>query len=128
MLGNKEIMGRNIQYYMDLNNKSRNEVCKDLGFAYSTFSDWINAYKYPRIDKIEMMANYFGVTKADLVEDRSISVTSAQRSLTPDESALLDDYNKLNAEGKTEAQKQVKNLTKIEDYTKDTGSSAKKMA
>ena len=36
-----------------------------------TFSDWINAKTYPRIDKIELLANYFGVLKSDLVEDKS---------------------------------------------------------
>lgn len=68
-LGNKEIMSRNIQYYMDLNNKTRQEMCDALGVKYSTFSDWVNGNTYPRIDKIEMMANYFGIKKADLVED-----------------------------------------------------------
>ncbi len=38
-----------------------------------TFSDWVNAKTYPRIDKIELMANYFGISKSDLVEDRSRS-------------------------------------------------------
>jgi len=40
-----------------------------------TFSDWVNAKTYPRIDKIELMANYFGISKADLVEERSINTT-----------------------------------------------------
>lgn len=70
-LGNKEIMAKNIRKYMEILGKDRNEVCKDLGISYSTFTDWVNANKYPRIDKIELMANYFGVTKADLVEDES---------------------------------------------------------
>ncbi|MGM9518464.1 MAG: LexA family protein [Acidaminococcus sp.] len=67
-LGNREIMAQNIKYYMDKNNKTRNEICHDLGFAYSTFSDWVNGKKYPRIDKIELMAKYFNVSKTDLVE------------------------------------------------------------
>lgn len=67
-LGNREIMAQNIKYYMDKNDKTRNEICHDLGFAYSTFSDWVNGKKYPRIDKIEMMAKYFNVSKTDLVE------------------------------------------------------------
>ena len=29
------------------------------------------ANSYPRIDKIELMANYFGISKADLVEDHN---------------------------------------------------------
>ena len=70
-LGNKEVMAKNIKYYMSLHNKTRKQICSDLGFAYTTFSDWINGKKYPRIDKIEMMANYFGISKADLVEDHN---------------------------------------------------------
>lgn len=70
-LGNKAIMAENIKYYMEKNNKSRNDICDDLGFKYTTFSDWVNGKKYPRIDKIEMMANYFGVEKSALVEKRN---------------------------------------------------------
>ena len=68
-LGNKKIMSRNLQHYLSLNNKTRQEVCNDLGFKYSTFTDWINGNTYPRIDKIEMLANYFGIEKSDLIED-----------------------------------------------------------
>ena len=69
-LGNKETMGKNIQYYLDLNRKTRQEICSALGLKYSTFTDWINANTYPRIDKIEKMANYFGIEKSDLIEER----------------------------------------------------------
>ena len=55
---------------MSLHNKTRKQICSDLGFAYTTFSDWINGKKYPRIDKIEMMANYFNIAKSDLVESK----------------------------------------------------------
>ena len=37
----------------------------------STVSDWMHARTYPRIDKIEMMANYFVIEKSDLVEQKS---------------------------------------------------------
>lgn len=67
-LGNKEIMGKNIQFYMDKYNKSRNDLCNDLGIKYTTLTDWLKGNSYPRIDKIELMANYFGIEKSDLVE------------------------------------------------------------
>ena len=70
-LGNKEIMAKNIQYYMELYGKTRQEMCDSLGVKYTTFTDWVKGNSYPRIDKIELMANYFGISKADLVEDRS---------------------------------------------------------
>jgi repressor LexA len=67
-LGNKETMSKNIKHYMDLNHVDRNDLCQSLGVKYTTLSDWINAKTYPRIDKIELMSNYFKISKADLVE------------------------------------------------------------
>ena len=69
-LGNKEIFSRNLRALMEKTGKDRNKVCDDLGFKYSTFNDWYNGNKYPRIDKIEMLSNYFGVMKSDLIEDK----------------------------------------------------------
>lgn len=67
-LGNKEIMANNIKRYMEQKGVARVDICTALDIKYTTFCDWINAKTYPRIDKIEMMANYFGIEKSDLVE------------------------------------------------------------
>lgn len=72
-LGNKEIMANNIRFYLSQNGISQTEICQTLGFSMSTFSDWVHARTYPRIDKIELMANYFGIKKSDLVEERTKS-------------------------------------------------------
>ena len=69
-LGNKETMAKNIKRLMALNQVNATDVCTALGFKAPTFSDWVNAKTYPRIDKIEAMSNYFGVSKADLVEEQ----------------------------------------------------------
>lgn len=70
-LGNKEIFSKNLQYYMRINNKDRNEVARDLNIPYSTLADWYNGNKYPRIDKIQLLADYFNIKKSDLVESRN---------------------------------------------------------
>lgn len=80
-LGNKKIMAKNIQYYMDLYNKTRNDICQDLGIKYTTFTDWIKANTYPRIDKIELMANYFNIEKSDLIEEHSKESVQSDRPL-----------------------------------------------
>ena len=69
-LGNKEIFAKNLNYYLTINKKTRAEACKDLEIPYSTFTDWCNANIYPRIDKIELLANYFDIKKSDLVENK----------------------------------------------------------
>lgn len=67
-LGNKEIFSNNLRKYMELNGKDRKDIAKDLEVSYSTFTDWVNGNSYPRIDKIEKLANYFGIEKSDLIE------------------------------------------------------------
>lgn len=69
--GNKTIFANNLDYQMKVRKIDRNKLCADLGFKYSTVSEWLKARKYPRIDKIEILANYFGILKSDLIEDKS---------------------------------------------------------
>lgn len=71
-LGNKQVFSENLKHYMTLYNKDRNKMCKDLGFKYSTLRDWTKGNTYPRIDKIEKLANYFGIQKSDLIEKKDI--------------------------------------------------------
>lgn len=98
-LGNKEIMAKNIQYYMDKFEKSRQDMCDALGVKYTTFTDWVKGNSYPRIDKIELMANYFGISKADLVEEKEKYFLTAKDSR--DIEKILDETREqlINQEG-----------------------------
>lgn len=78
-IGNKDVFAKNLSYYVDKSGKTRGEICEELGIAYSTFSEWMNARKYPRIDKIELLANYFGIKKSKLIE----SVSHGYQKETP---------------------------------------------
>lgn len=69
-LGNKDIFAENLKYYIEKSGKDRRELAEIWGFPYSTVTEWINAKKYPRIDRIEIMANYFHILKSDLIEDK----------------------------------------------------------
>lgn len=100
-LGNKEIMAKNIRYYMDKKGIDRQTLVADLGLKYMTVSDWINAKTYPRIDKIELMANYFGIKKSDLVEEYK------PHGLNSDKILLNSNYDKLNTD----------NQVKLVDYS-----------
>jgi transcriptional regulator with XRE-family HTH domain len=66
---NKNIFARNLKYYMALNNKTRRDLEAALGVSYYTISDWVNGKKYPRMDKVELLANYFNIQKSDLIEE-----------------------------------------------------------
>lgn len=81
-LGNKEVMAKNIRFYLNKNGITNTDICKSLNLSMSTFSDWTHARTYPRIDKIELMANYFGIEKSDLVENRATTISKKNSAIT----------------------------------------------
>ncbi len=70
-IGNKQVLANNLNNLMNIKGVDRNELCKALDLKYSTVSEWLSANKYPRIDKIELLANYFGVQKSALIEENA---------------------------------------------------------
>ena len=68
-LGNKQIMAENIKRLLEQKGLNPRQMAIELGFKYTTVNDWVNAKSYPRIDKIEIMANFFNVSKSALVEE-----------------------------------------------------------
>ena len=85
-IGNKEVFSKNLKYYIERSGKDRRELSKIWGFPYSTVTEWINGKKYPRIDRIEIMANYFGILKSDLIEEK----TDKHREMQQKNSTLTD--------------------------------------
>lgn len=85
-IGNKETMSKNLKYYIEKSGKDRKTLADIWGFPYSTVTDWINGNKYPRIDRIEVMADYFGILKSDLIEEK----TEEHREMQKKNDALTD--------------------------------------
>ncbi|HFI0529469.1 TPA: XRE family transcriptional regulator [Streptococcus suis] len=94
---NKDIFSKNLKYYMDKKGVDRNQLCSDLDLKYTTVRDWIKGITYPRIGKIELLANYFGINKSDLIEEKSTTTTSIPfQNFDPRQAILLSNYSKLN--------------------------------
>ena len=69
-MSNKSVFASNLQKYMDMNKKSRRDLSEALGISYYTVTDWVKGKKFPRMDKVEMLADYFGILKSDLIEEQ----------------------------------------------------------
>ena len=90
-IGNKEIFAKNLTYFVQHSGRDQREIAEALGVAPSTFNEWVKGKKYPRIDKIEMLANYFGILKSDLIEDSTDKENSpSELPLTGVDKELLD--------------------------------------
>ena len=48
-----------------------------MDLKYTTVRDWLKGITYPRIGKIELLANYFNINKSDLIENK---ISTAQPS------------------------------------------------
>lgn len=95
---NKEIFSKNLAYYMNKKGIDRNTLCADLDLKYTTVRDWLKGITYPRIGKIELLANYFNINKSDLIEDKTEKNNSISSKINfdPRQAILLSNYNKLN--------------------------------
>ena len=115
MLGNKQIMGENIQLYMDIFEISRKDFAKAIGEPYSSVTDWINGKTYPRIDKIQKMADFFGIEKACLVEKQEIRQHREMKK-AEFENDLIEAYRKASLKDKN-AVRFILGLPLIEETT-----------
>lgn len=81
---NNIVFANNLTYYMNKNKVDRKKLCDDLGFKYSTVSEWISGKKYPRMDKIEALSIYFGIQKSDLIEENNVNSIKNSLPYTPE--------------------------------------------
>ena len=100
-MDNKNVFASNLKRYMEVKGKSRNDISEALGISYFTVSDWVNGKKYPRMDKVEMLANYFGVQKSDLIEKKVGNDSPSEPSLTEGEKMLLELFRRVPEEQQT---------------------------
>lgn len=78
---NKRVFANNLNRFMDANGKNQTDIKNLLNVSKSTVSSWCNGQKIPRMDKIEVLANYFDIMKSDLIEEKN--VRGRENKLTP---------------------------------------------
>ena len=66
----KQVFSKNLRKYMEQAGKTQKEVADVVGVAPPTFNEWLSGKKFPRIDKIQKLADYFGILKSDLIEEK----------------------------------------------------------
>lgn len=78
----KKIFSENLRYYMSINNKSQIDLINDLKLNRSAVSTWCNGTRLPRMDKVDLLAKYFGITQSDLLEERSSKNTNSTNAVS----------------------------------------------
>lgn len=63
------IFVENLKKQMRLNNKSQADLSKDLNLPFTTISNWYRGIRYPRPDKMQLLADYFGIRMEELISN-----------------------------------------------------------
>lgn len=71
-LGNMQIFSENFDYYLKRSGELKKEIAETIDVSASTICDWVKCRTYPRMDKIEKLAEHWGISMSDLVEKRSV--------------------------------------------------------
>ena len=79
---NENALSKNLKMFISRSGKDRRVIADELNLSYSTLTDWINGKKYPRINNIEKLSNYFGVSKSELIEDFDLIKKDNDRLVT----------------------------------------------
>lgn len=98
---------QNLKNIMQKQNKTQSDLVKDLSFRQATVSDWLNGKKYPRMDKVEKLANYLGVSINELLMQSVSEPPVPALQLTDQEKSMLKKYRQLNADGKLVIDNQI---------------------
>lgn len=85
----KKIFSKNLNHYMEINQKSQTDIINDLGFNKSAVSTWCNGTRLPRMDKVEALAKYFGINRSDLIEEKDNAETSDEPYYLNDETRQI---------------------------------------
>ncbi|ERT57731.1 LexA family transcriptional regulator [Peptoniphilus sp. BV3C26] len=63
-----DILVKNLLYYLNKLDLTQTEFAREMKYPETTVSNWFNKNTYPRPDKIQEIANYFGIRRTDLTE------------------------------------------------------------
>ena len=99
----REIFTKNLNKLMEIRGITQADICEELGVSSSTVSDWCNGLKYPRVNKIQRLADLFNVRMSVLTDENDMSEVADQDRLealhqNPRLGLLFDRQRKMKAE------------------------------
>ena len=65
----KKIFSHNLLGFLSLSGKSQKEVADAIGVSPQTFNTWCQGIALPRMGKIQALADYFSISKSDLLDN-----------------------------------------------------------
>jgi transcriptional regulator with XRE-family HTH domain len=99
-LGNKQIFSANLLYYLAQKDVMQKDLAKHIGVSQATITDWIKMRTYPRMDKLQLTAEFLRVQMTDLCEPRNKVSVTTNKAVSDKEQEVLDLFHKVPDEKK----------------------------
>lgn len=72
-------IAKNLNKYLDLNHMSQADLARIMNVSTATTSNWCKGIKLPRMDKIDKICSIFGISRSDLMDEKTDSSQDKQR-------------------------------------------------
>ena len=110
----KFVFQTNLNRLLQQRGKSQREVAEAIGVSPQTFNTWCQGIALPRMGKIQLLADYFGILKSQLVDEQpnasdALLLSPVEREIILKYRVLSDDakdmlLRSLGIEGKKESE------------------------
>ena len=74
----RKVFVQNLKHYISVQEKNQREIADAIGVSPQTFNTWCQGIALPRMGKVELLADYFGIRKSDLLEEHTLDRFSAE--------------------------------------------------
>lgn len=64
----RKIFAQRLNYYLDMNGYNQADMARRMNVSTATTAKWCTGQTMPRVDKIQSLCNWLGISKADLLE------------------------------------------------------------
>lgn len=83
----KVVFAKNLQRYLYESGKTQKEVADIIHVNAPTFNSWVKGVSIPRMGKVQRLADYFGISVTDLIDEHTPEEIAADF-----EQSLVDQY------------------------------------
>ena len=90
-MNSRDIFINNLKTIMKERKVSRRQLAEGLNIPYTTLTDWCTGRIFPRVEKINLIADYFNIKKSDLIEE----ITDEDDDALYDDVVKVDVFSKL---------------------------------
>ena len=98
----REIFCRNLNRLFLDSGKQKKELAAFVGVSDNTVTSWVKGRKVPRMDKIDMICSFFGVSRSSIITEKSVNtVLPPQPTLSKEEIEMIMQYRALDERGKS---------------------------